>query len=75
MAVPCVLKMTTSFDLSSPELRSQIMRQMGREGGLIGGNVRACMLTPERRREIAQMGAKKRWANAGKEKMNFTLNT
>jgi len=36
------------------ELRSEIMREMGRKGGQIGGKARAERLTPERRKEIAQ---------------------
>ena len=35
---------------------------LGRRGGLKGGKSRAASLTPERRREIAQAAAKKRWA-------------
>ncbi|MBF0553648.1 MAG: histone H1 [Nitrospirae bacterium] len=34
---------------------------LGRLGGLKGGKARAEKLSPERRKEIAQMGAKKRW--------------
>jgi len=34
---------------------------LGRLGGLKGGKARAEKLTPERRKEIAQLGAKKRW--------------
>jgi len=33
----------------------------GRAGGLVGGPNRAKVLSPARRREIAQMGAKARW--------------
>ena len=35
--------------------------ELGRLGGLKGGKARAEKLTPERRKEIAIMGAKKRW--------------
>lgn len=35
--------------------------ELGRLGGLKGGRARADKLTPERRREIAQNAAKKRW--------------
>ena len=35
---------------------------VGRLGGLKGGRARAAALTPERRREIAQAAARKRWA-------------
>lgn len=34
---------------------------LGRRGGLKGGNARAAALSPERRREIARLAAKKRW--------------
>ena len=35
--------------------------EYARKGGLKGGRSRAESLTPERRREIAQLAAKKRW--------------
>ena len=34
---------------------------LGRKGGLKGGKARADKLTPERRKEIAQKAAEKRW--------------
>ena len=34
---------------------------LGRLGGLKGGRMRVINLTPERRREIAQKGARARW--------------
>ena len=37
---------------------------LGRLGGLKGGKGRAESMTPERRREIAQLAAKQRWAKA-----------
>lgn len=37
------------------------LRATGRLGGLIGGPARAILLTPERRREIALLGAEARW--------------
>ena len=36
---------------------------LGKLGGLKGGPARAAKLTPEQRREIAQKGARARWAN------------
>lgn len=33
----------------------------GRKGGLVGGKARADSLTPERRKEIAEKAAAKRW--------------
>ena len=35
--------------------------ELGRLGGLKGGKSRADSLTPERRKEIASLAAKKRW--------------
>jgi hypothetical protein len=35
--------------------------ELGRRGGLKGGKARAATLSPERRREIAQNAAEKRW--------------
>lgn len=35
---------------------------LGRLGGLKGGKARADKMTPERRKEIAQNAAKKRWS-------------
>ena len=35
--------------------------ELGRLGGLKGGRARAEKLSPERRKEIASLGAKKRW--------------
>jgi len=36
---------------------------LGRLGGLKGGKARAEKLDPDKRREIAQKAARKRWAN------------
>jgi hypothetical protein len=41
---------------------SQVMSQMGRKGGKIGGKRRLETLSDERRSEIASLAAKKRWA-------------
>ena len=38
------------------------MAEMGRTGGLKGGDARAAALSPERRAEIARAAAAKRWA-------------
>lgn len=37
------------------------LSELGRAGGLKGGDARAASLTPERRREIAQKAAQSRW--------------
>ncbi len=44
-------------------LRSQILSELGREGGKIGGKARAAAMTPEQRRRSARKAAKARWAN------------
>jgi hypothetical protein len=36
---------------------------LGRKGGLKGGKARAERMSPDRRREIAQAAARKRWAD------------
>jgi hypothetical protein len=36
--------------------------ELGRKGGLKGGRARADSLTPAKRKSIAQVAAKKRWA-------------
>jgi hypothetical protein len=40
--------------------------EYARKGGLKGGKARAKALTPQRRREIAKEGAKKRWGSKSK---------
>lgn len=39
--------------------------ELGRKGGQKGGKARADRLTPERRKEIAQEAAKRRWSKEG----------
>ncbi len=41
--------------------------ELGRLGGLKGGKARAATLSAERRKEIAQIAAKKRWGNSEKQ--------
>jgi hypothetical protein len=58
-------------DLATGEITDPIMVEtknpaavsLGRLGGLKGGKARADSLTPERRKEIASLAAKKRWGN------------
>lgn len=45
---------------------SQVMSQMGRKGGKIGGKRRLETLTDKRRKEIASAAAKARWAKKRK---------
>ncbi|MFA7256823.1 MAG: hypothetical protein WC047_04545 [Kiritimatiellales bacterium] len=42
---------------------SEVMREMGRRGGLKGGKARAESLSAKRRKEIAKKAAVKRWEN------------
>ena len=41
--------------------KNQAAVELGRKGGLKGGHARAESLTPERRKEIAQNAASRRW--------------
>lgn len=49
-------------------LLSQVMAEIGRKGGKIGGKRRLKTMTAQRRREVAQIAANKRWAKAKKTK-------
>ncbi len=49
-------------------LVSQVMAEMGRKGGLIGGKRRLETLTSERRSEIASAAAKARWSKKRKKR-------
>ena len=51
---------------SSPSLVSQVMAEMGRKGGQIGGKRRLVTMTALRRRQVAKLGAKARWAKKKK---------
>lgn len=42
-------------------VKNEAAVSLGRLGGLKGGKARADKLTPERRKEIAQKAAEKRW--------------
>jgi hypothetical protein len=54
---------TDSPDLSPDPHKNPHAVELGRLGGKKGGIVRAERLTPERRREIAKLAAKKRWGH------------
>jgi hypothetical protein len=43
-------------------IRSQILSELGRAGGKIGGKARAAAMTPEQRRRSARKAARARWA-------------
>jgi hypothetical protein len=45
-----------------PALLSEIMAEMGRKGGRIGGKRRLKTMTPEARRSSASKAARARWA-------------
>lgn len=45
---------------------SRIMSAMGRRGGKIGGKRRLETMTPEKRKEVALLAAKTRWAKKKK---------
>ncbi len=47
-------------------LVSQVMAEMGRKGGKIGGKRRLETMTSKRRSQVARKAAKTRWANAKK---------
>ena len=47
---------------TEPDTRNQAAVELGRLGGKLGGRARADKLTPERKREIAQKAAHKRWS-------------
>ena len=52
-------------NLTAKEL-SAIGRKGGKAGGKLGGKARAAALTPERRKDIAQKAAAKRWGKTEK---------
>lgn len=56
---------TESFNLS---LVSQVMAEMGRKGGRIGGKRRLETLSDRRRTQIARAAANARWAKRPKKK-------
>ena len=54
--------------VETPQLTvvQQVMREMGRKGGQIGGKRRLETMTDEQRRRSARKAAKARWAKAKK---------
>ncbi len=50
----------------SPSLISQVMSEMGKKGGKIGGKRRLETMTPEQRSKIALTAARARWNKRGK---------
>lgn len=60
-----VVKQSTSEDIDTqpltPELLSQVMSEMGRKGGKIGGKRRLTTMTAVQRKKAASKAAKARW--------------
>lgn len=53
---------TGQIEDSEPDERNPAAVELGRLGGIRGGRARADKLTPEKRKEIAQRAARKRWS-------------
>lgn len=51
----------------SEDTARQVMREMGRRGGLKGGKARAESLSKKRKKEIATLAAKSRWSKKNEE--------
>jgi len=59
----------TSLDVvSNPSLLSQVMAEMGRRGGKIGGKRRLETMTDSQRTQVARNAAKARWGKKTKKK-------
>jgi len=57
-----VLESISETERSSPSLISQVMAEMGRKGGRIGGKRRLETMTAKERRDVAKQGARARWS-------------
>jgi hypothetical protein len=57
-----IADLATGEETEAPPAATSPMGEIGRIGGLKGGNARAAALTPEQRSEIAKKAAAKRWA-------------
>jgi len=66
LAAAIVVETTEEKKSELEDNRNPAAVALGRLGGLKGGRARAEKLTPERRKEIAQKAAKKRWHNKEK---------
>ena len=58
-----ITEQATNEDTDKP-VKNEAAVALGRLGGLKGGKARADSLTPERKKEIAQIAAKKRWSKS-----------
>ena len=56
-----IVDLATGQASEPADTRNPAAVSLGRLGGLKGGKARKDKLTPERRKEIAQKAAKKRW--------------
>lgn len=54
--------------VSNPSLLSQVMAEMGRRGGKIGGKRRLETMSDAQRTEVARKAAKARWGKKSKKK-------
>jgi hypothetical protein len=58
---------------ASPSLISQVMAEMGRKGGRIGGKRRLETMTDRQRSQAAKNAAKARWAKHAKTTAKRTI--
>jgi hypothetical protein len=61
LAKNIVDKATDQPENTEKQVKNEAAVALGRLGGLKGGKARADSLTPQRRKEIAQKAAEKRW--------------
>jgi hypothetical protein len=54
--------------VSNPSLLSQVMAEMGRRGGKIGGKRRLETMSDAQRTDVARKAAKARWGKKSKKK-------
>jgi hypothetical protein len=62
-----IARIATSEGKEEKSLVSQIMAEMGRKGGKIGGKRRLKTMTPEERSCVAFQAARARWAKSQKK--------
>lgn len=60
-------RLATGEGASEKSIVSQVMAEMGRKGGKIGGKMRLKTMTAEERSRVAFKAAKARWAKHAKE--------
>ena len=57
-----IMDIATGGEETKPDKELTPAQKFAQSGGLKGGKARATVLSPERRKEIAQQAAHKRWA-------------